>query len=56
MTDTDMGQMPVAQARKLAWFDYLRSVEWPVVGVMFGILCTIVWCAFLVWMLVNLFG
>ena len=56
MTDTDMAQMPAAQGRKLAWSDYLRSVEWPVLGVTFGILCTIVWWAFLVRLLVNLFG
>jgi hypothetical protein len=56
MTDTDMAQMPAAQGQNLAWFDYVRSVEWPVLGVMFGILCTIVWWAFLFWLLVNLFG
>jgi len=56
MTDTDMAQMPAAQGQKLVALDYLRSVEWPVVGVMFGIFCTIVWWAFLVWLLVSLFG
>ena len=55
MTDTDMAHLPAAQGQP-AWFDYLRSVEWPVVGVVFGIVCTKFWCAFLVWVIVNLFG
>jgi hypothetical protein len=56
MTDTDMAQMPVARAQKLIWGDYLQDVVWPVLGLGFALLCTVAWCAFLVWQVINLFA
>jgi hypothetical protein len=54
MTDTDMAQMPVARAQKLVRSDYLQDVVWPVMGLGFALLCTVAWCAFLGWQLINL--
>jgi hypothetical protein len=54
MTDTDMAQMPVARTKKLIQSGYLRDVVWPAVGLGFALLTTIAWCAFLVWLVVNL--
>jgi hypothetical protein len=56
MTDTDMAQMPVARAEKPLWGDYFQSVVWPVLGLGLACLCTVVWCAFLIWLLINLFA
>jgi hypothetical protein len=56
MTDTDMAQMPVARAQKLIRSDYLQDVIWPVMGLGFAVLCTVAWCAFLVWGLIDLFA
>jgi hypothetical protein len=54
MTDTDLAQMPLARAEKLTWSDYLDSVVWPTLGLGFAVLCTVAWCAFLVWLLIDL--
>jgi hypothetical protein len=54
MTDTDMAQMPVTRAEKLIRSDYLQDVVWPVLGLGFAVLITIAWCAFLVWLVINL--
>ena len=54
MTDTDMAQMPVARAENIIRNDYLQSTVWPVLGLTFALLCTVTWCAFLVWLLINL--
>jgi hypothetical protein len=56
MTDTDLAQMPLARAEKLTWSDYLDSVVWPTLGLGFAVLCTVAWCGFLVWLLINLFA
>jgi hypothetical protein len=55
MTDTDMAQMPVARAQKLIRSDFLQDVVWPALGLGFAASCTVAWCAFLVWLLINLF-
>ncbi len=54
MTDTDMAQMPVARTQKLIRSDYLQDVVWPVLGLGFALLTTVTWCAFLVWLVINL--
>ena len=54
MTDTDMAQMPVARAENIIRNDYLQSTVWPVLGLALALLCTVAWCAFLVWLLINL--
>jgi hypothetical protein len=56
MTDTGLAQMPLARAENPARSDYLESVVWPTLGLGFAVLCTIAWCAFLVWLLINLFA
>ena len=56
MTDTDMAQMPLARAQNLIRSDYLQDVVWPVMGLGFALLCTVAWCTFLVWGLINLFA
>ena len=56
MTNTDLAQMPVVRAEKLIPSDYLRAVIWPTLGLGFAVLCTIAWCTFLVWLLINLFA
>jgi hypothetical protein len=56
MTDTDMAQMPIAGAEKPIWSNYFKDVVWPALGLGFAFLCTIVWCAFLIWILFKLFA
>jgi hypothetical protein len=56
MTDTDLAQMPVARTDKLIRSDLLESVVWPTLGLGFAVLCTAAWCAFLIWLLINLFS
>jgi hypothetical protein len=56
MTDTDMAQMPVAQAETLIRNAYLKTTVWPVLGLAFAVSCTVAWCAFLIWLLINLFA
>ena len=54
MTDTDMAQLPVAQAEKTVRSDYLQREIWPALGLGFALLSTAAWCAFLVWLVINL--
>ena len=56
MTDTDMAQMPLARAEKSIRSGYFKDVVWPALGLGFAFVCTVVWCAFLVWLIFNLFG
>jgi hypothetical protein len=56
MTDTDLAQMPVVRAEKLVRSDFVESVVWPTLGLGFAALCTVAWCAFLIWLLINLFS
>jgi len=56
MTDTDLAQMPVARAENQTRSGHLQSAVWPALGLGFALLCTVAWCAFLVWQLINLFA
>jgi hypothetical protein len=56
MTDTDMAQMPVAPPQKFIPGDFLQDVVWPVLGLGLAALTTIAWCAFLVWLVIDLFA
>jgi hypothetical protein len=54
MTDTDMAQMPVLRGEKPLRSDTEHRSVWPALGLGFALLCTVAWCAFLVWLLINL--
>jgi hypothetical protein len=54
-TKTNFMRSPPTQAPNPVANEHTALLSWPVLGIAIALLCTLVWCGFLAWLLIRFF-